>query len=91
MRRAGVFRDDQLEESLDGLGERFRLLVAIYYDYQRTPSSLPKEDRVGGLGGGSETGNGAVASGVERAESLLEGGVARQIQKYVSNGGMDQG
>src|ERR1039458_9193355 len=41
-----VIRHKQVEKADDGFGEILRLLIAIYYNYQRTPGGLPQKDRV---------------------------------------------
>ena len=49
-----VIGHKQVEKTDDGFGEIFRLLIAIYYNHQRTPDGLPQKDRVHGFRSGRQ-------------------------------------
>jgi hypothetical protein len=66
---------------MDGFGEGLSLLVAIYYNYQRMARGLPQKHRIEGLGGGSETRERGLTACGETAQSILEAGMLRQVQK----------
>ena len=81
----------QVEEAVDGFGERFGLFVAIYHNDQRPSGGLPQQDGVQRLGGGRQSGNGCVAAGADAVQHFLESRMASQVEEQVSNGRMNQG
>ena len=91
LRAVAVVRREQREESMDGFREGLSLLVAIYYNYQRMARGLPQEHRIEGLGGGGETRERGLAARGQAAQSILEAGMLRQVQKQIANGRMNQG
>ena len=93
LRAAAIVRRQQVEERVDGLGERFGLLVAIYYNYQRTvrmpataaPSRAPWRWWSG------RRARRAAAARADAAQRILKARMPAQVQKQISNGRMDQG
>jgi len=75
---------------MDGFGEGLSLLVAVYYNYQRLAGGLPQEHRIEGLGGGGETRERGLSAATRPAQSILEAGMLRQVQKQIANGRMNQ-
>ena len=86
-----VVSHQQVEKADDGFGEILRLLVAIYYNHQRTPGGLPQKDRVHRLRGGRQPGYGRVAPGADAMQHVLESRMASQVEEQVSNDRMNQG
>ena len=86
-----VIGHKQVEKADDGFGKIFGLLVAIYYNHQRTPGGLPQKDRVHRFRGGRQPGNGCVAPGADAMQHLLESRMASQLEEQVSYDGMNQG
>src|ERR1035437_28547 len=86
-----VTRHKQVEKADDGFGEILRLLIAVYYNHQRTPGGLPQKDRVHRLRGGRQPGYGCVAPGADAMQRVLESRMASQVEEQVSNDRMSQG
>ena len=88
--------NQQLEEGLDGFGQRFGFAVAVHDDHQRPFQRLPQQHGVESLGRGGEAGEAkpgrrfAFMRGQERAQKFLERGVAPQPVEEISDGGVSQ-
>src|SRR5689334_7867943 len=91
LRRVAVFGRNHREECRDGFGKSFRLLVAIYYKYQRPVDRLAQQDRINGLRGRGQAGKGCASTARNPPDRVLERSMAPQIQKQISNRGMNQG
>ena len=91
LRAVLVVGHEQGEERVDGFGERFGLLVAIYYNDQRTAGGLPEQHGVQRLGGGGEAGKGRVLARADAAQHVLEARMPAQVQEEIANNWMDQG
>ena len=91
LRAIAVIGHQQAEKAVDGLGEIFGLLVAIYYNDQRTSGGLPEQDRVHRLRGGRQPGQRCIAAGANAMQHFLESRMASQVEEQVSNDRMNQG
>ena len=65
-----ISRSQQREKRLQRLGERLGLLVAIYYNNQRTVRVCHKKDRIDRFSSGGQAGNGDIAASREAAQQL---------------------
>ncbi len=81
LRAVAIVRHEQGEEGIDGFGEGFGLLVAVYYNDQGPPGGLPQQDGIQRFGGGRQPGERSVAAGTHAVQHVLETRMAAQIEE----------
>src|SRR5947209_1769672 len=88
---AAILRRQQIEEGGDGFEQRLRLLVSVNYYNDWISGELPQQDRIERLSGKGQARDGRLPSGGKPAQRLLKAGMLSQLQKQVSNSGVNQG